>query len=158
MTLANTNSSRQFYSAVNASITLNPQTTMTISPPSPAFIAQVFNFNGPLQLDVAYDNISLNSSSYTLQLQVQNSAAQSAVNVGSVFEGCFNLQTKLSRAFVNNIVDSETNRTLYYDMETLQKAVGWVGSGRKPTSLQVACESFVDIISALGPVNVTFGL
>lgn len=65
------------------------------------------------------------------------------------FQGRFYVQTKLSEVFVRN-----TSQTLNYDMVTPYEATGCVGC---LASSRVGCQSFVDVISALGPVNLTFG-
>ena len=139
-------------STINASITLNALKT-SILPSSPAFAAQITNFDGPLQIDVAYENSSLPSP---FQLKVQNNFAPSIISMDSKFQGCFNVHTKLSQVFVQD-TQKNTSRTLDYDTSTSDTAMGWVGQGSRPASLQVACHSFVDVLSALGPVNLTFG-
>jgi len=144
-------------SAINASIILNAQTTVSIPSSSPVFVSQVRHFNGPIQLDVAYEKASLPSP---IQLHVQNNAGQSTINMDSSFQGCFHVQTKISGSFVNDTVDFHKypSRTLDYDTKTPDKAIGWVGWSPRPASIAVACRSYVDILSGLGPVNLTFGL
>jgi hypothetical protein len=120
---------------------------------SPAFAAQITNFDGPLQIDVAYGNTSLLSP---FQMEVQNNVASSIIFMDSKFQGCFNAQSKLSQIFVQDN-QKNTSRTLDYDTSTPDTAMGWIGYGSRPASFQVACHSFVNILSALGPVNLTFG-
>jgi hypothetical protein len=126
---------------------------MSISPSSPAFAAQVTNFDGPLQIDVAYGESSLPSP---FQLNVQNNVAPSIISMDSIFQGCFNAQAKLSQVFVQD-TRKNTSRTLDYDTSMPNTASGWVGMGSRPASYLDECHSFVNILSALGPVNLTFG-
>ena len=136
-------------STINANITLNSLTKTSIPNSSPAFAAQVTNFDGPLQIDVAYGNTSLPSP---FQLTVRNNVAPSIISMDSIFQGCFNAQAKLSRVFVQ-YNQKNTLRTLDSDRSMQDTAMGWIGKGPK----SVACNSFVNILSALGPVNLTFG-
>jgi len=140
-------------STINASITLNALVNTSISSSLPTFVAQVQNFDGPLQVDVAYDNASLPSP---FQLKVQNNGAPSIISMDSTFQGFFNAQTKLSKVLVSDAVDPQKNpsRTFEYDVSSSNIAVGWVGWGRRPT----VQTSFVDIVSALGIINLTFGV
>jgi hypothetical protein len=142
------------FSTINASITLNASTKTSIASSSPVFVVQAKNFDGPLQLDVAYDNASLPSP---LQLKVQNNGAPTIISMDSTFQGCFNAHTKLSQVLVHDTVNSQKNisRTLYYDTSTPDIATGWVGWGDRPSSL--TCLSCVDVSSALGLINLTFG-
>jgi len=141
-------------STINASITLNALVNTSISSSLPTFFASVQNFDGPLQLDVAYDNASLPSP---FQLKVQNNGAPSIISMDSTFQGFFSAQTKLSKVLVSDAVDSQKtpSRTFEYDMLSSNIAVGWVGWGRRPTA---TTPSFVDIVSALGLINLTFGV
>ena len=142
------------FSTLNASITLNALTTTSIPTSSPAFAAQVTNFDGPIQIDIAYGNTSLPSA---FQLSVQNNVAPSIISMDSIFQGCFNAQAKLSQVFVQD-TQKNTLRTLDYDTSLPDVAMGWVGMGSRPASYLAACHSFVNILSALGPVNLTFGV
>lgn len=74
----------------------------------------------------------------------------------STFQGCFNVQTKLSQVSVHDNANSLL-RTLNFDTTTPNIATGWVGWRNRPAA-QAACLSFVDAVSALGPVNLTFGV
>ncbi|KAF8813772.1 hypothetical protein BYT27DRAFT_7083982 [Phlegmacium glaucopus] len=144
-------------SAINASITLNAPLTTSIPSFSPAFVAQINNFNGPLQLHVAYEKASPASP---FQLQIQNNVDQSTIHMDDRFQGCFYVQTKLSEVFIQSSMDLQKNASqiLDYDVETPCKAMGWVGWDRRPMSGHIACQSSVTVLSALGPVNLTFGL
>jgi len=73
------------------------------------------------------------------------------------FQGCFYAQTKLSEVSVQSTVGFQKNISQILDFDSY-KTMGWVGWNRRPTSSQVACQSFVNVLSALGPVNLTFGL
>jgi len=139
-------------STINASITLNALTTTSIPPSSPNFVAQVTNFDGPIQIDVVYGNTSLNSP---LQMNVQNNVASSIISMDSTFEGCFNAQAKLSRVFVQDN-RKNTSWTLDYDTSLPDIAMGRVSKDSNPPSYLDTCHSFVNILSALGPVNLTF--
>ena len=74
----------------------------------------------------------------------------------SIFQGCFSAQAKLSQVFVHD-TQQNTSRTLDYDRSMPDIAMGWVGHGPRPATYMAACHSFVNILSALGPVNLTFG-
>ena len=139
-------------STINSSITLNALTTTSIPSPSPAFAAQVTNFDGPIHIDVAYGNASLPSP---FQLNVQNNVAPSIIFMDSIFQGCFNAQAKLSQVSVH--AQKNSSRTLDYDTSTSDTAMGWVGKGPRPASYIDACQSFLNIVSALGSVELIFG-
>jgi hypothetical protein len=136
-------------STINASITLNALVDTLIPVSSPVFVAQVQNFDGPLQLDVAYDNASLPSP---FQLKVQNNGAPSIISMDHVFQGRFDAQTKLSKVLVYDNTQKTPSRTFETDAMTSSMVMGWVGWGKK-----VASPSCVDIVSALGPINLIFG-
>jgi len=140
-------------STINASITLNALVNTSISSSLPTFAAQIQNFDGPLQLDVAYGHASLPSP---FQLKIQNYGAPSIISMDSIFQGFFNAQTKLSEVLVSAAVDSQKNpsRTFEYDILSSNIAVGSVGRGGRPT----VHSSSVDIASALGLINLTFGV
>lgn len=72
-----------------------------------------------------------------------------------IFEGCFTARAKLSQVFVQDI-RKNTSRTLDYDTLLPDFAMGKVSKDPKPSNLDT-CHSFVNILSALGPVNLTFG-
>ena len=144
------------FSTLNASITLNAP---SIPPSSPNFAVQVTNFDGPIQIDVAYGNTSSNSS---FQMNVQNNVAPSMdifpsiISMDGIFDGCFKAQAKLSRVFVQDI-RKNTSRTIDYDTLLPDIAMGRVSKDPKPPSYLDACHSVVNILSALGPVNLAFG-
>jgi hypothetical protein len=121
-------------------------------PSSPNFAAQVTNF-GPVQIDVAYGNTSLNSP---FQMSVQNYAAPSIISVDGIFNGCFNARAKLSQVFVQDN-RKNTSRTLDYHTSLTDNAMGRVGKDPKPPEPPDTCHSYVNIVSVLGPVNLTFG-
>ena len=70
------------------------------------------------------------------------------------FEGCFNAEAKLSRVSVHQ-TQKNTSRTLDYDTLLPDLAMGKVS--KDPKRNLDACDSFVNILSALGPVDLTFG-
>jgi len=141
-------------STLNTSITLNAP---SIPPSSPNFAAQVTNFDGPIQIDVAYGNTSSNSS---FQMNVQNNVAPSMdifpsiISMDGIFEGLFKAQAKLSRVFVQDIREN-SSRTIDYDTLLPDRAMGRVSRDPKPPSYLDT--SAVNILSALGPVYLTFG-
>ena len=140
-------------STLAANITLNSLTTTSILPPSPVFAAQVTNFDGLIQIGVAHGNTSVTSP---LLLNVQNSVAPSIISMDGIFEGCFSVQAKLSKVFVQDARENNS-RTIDYETSSPDLVIGRVSNDPKPPSYQDACHSVVNIMSALKPVNLTFG-
>lgn len=149
-------------SSIYANITLDSAETTEWSKGSPGFVALVKTFNGPLNLDITLkDNVPVSP----LQLQVQNNFAQTSVALDSYYEGSFSVQTKLSQVFVKDTAESPRDdpanakrpRTLLYDQILGSRASGWVGWGFRPIGSQRAVQSYVEIVSALGPVSLAFG-
>ena len=70
----------------------------------------------------------------------------------------------MSQVFVKDTAQSPRDdpanagrlRTLAYDQSSEARASGWVGWGFKPMGNH-ACQSYVEIVSALSPVTLTFG-
>ena len=89
-------------------------------------------------------------------MNVQNNFAPSIISMDGTFEGCFNVEAKLSQVSVQ---DTRENASRTIDFHTLLPdiAMGRVSEDPKPPSYQDACFSFVNILSALGPVDLTFG-
>jgi hypothetical protein len=139
-------------STLNASITLNALTTTSIPTYSPNFAAQVTNF-GPIQIDVAYGNTSLNSP---FQMSVQNYAAPSNISMDGIFNGYFNAQAKLSQVFVQDNLKN-TSRTIDYRTSLPDNVMGRVSKDSDPPDPPDKCHSYINIVSVLGPVNLTFG-
>lgn len=100
-----------------------------------------------------------------LQLQVQNNLAQTSVSLDAYYQGTFSAQTKMSQVFVKDTAESPRDdpanakrlRTLAYDQILEARASGWVGWGYRPMGSQRTAESYVEIVSALSPVTLTFG-
>jgi len=150
------------FSPINANITLDSSETTEWSKGSPGFVALVKTFNGPLNLDITLkDNVPVSP----LQLQVQNNLAQTSVSLDSYYEGSFSVQTKMSQVFVKDTAQSPRDdpanarrlRTLVYDQIFEARTSGWVGWGFRPMGSHRACQSYVEIVSALSPVTLTFG-
>jgi len=115
-----------------------------------------------MNLDITLkDNVPVSP----LQLQVQNNLAQTSVSLDAYYQGTFSAQTKMSQVFVKDTAESPRDdpanakrlRTLVYDQTSEARSSGWVGWGFKPMGHQRAVESYVEIVSALAPVTLTFG-
>ena len=89
-------------------------------------------------------------------MNVQNNFAPSIISMDGIFEGCFNVEAKLSQVVVQ---DSRQNASRTIDYHTLLPdiAMGTVSKDPKPPSYLDSCFSFINILSALGPVDLTFG-
>lgn len=151
-----------FYSSIDANITLDSSETTEWSKGSPGFVAVVTTFNAPLNLNITLkDNVPVSP----LQLQVQNNLAQTSVSLDAYYQGTFSAQTKMSQVFVKDTAESPRDdpanagrvRTLTYDQNSNARTSGWVGWGFRPMGNQRTVESYVEIVSALGPVTLVFG-
>lgn len=114
-----------------------------------------------MNLDITLkDNVPVSP----LQLQVQNNLAQTSVSLDAYYQGTFSAQTKMSQVFVKDTAESPRDdpananrlRTLVYDQTLEARASGWVGWGPRPMGNQRVVESYVEIVSALAPVTLTF--
>ncbi|CAA7261668.1 unnamed protein product [Cyclocybe aegerita] len=145
---------------IDASIVLEALSPIPRWQNSPAFVAYVKTFNQPLHLNVSYAN---SSCSAPVQLQVQNNMCRTTVALDETFQGSFSAQSKLSQTNVQDTVSERAvspfggSRTIVYDQKTINRATGWVGWGQRPLSHQLLVRSYVEILSALSPVNLTFG-
>lgn len=130
-------------------------------PNSPPYIAKVGNFNGPLDLNISYQNSAVGSP---LHLQVANNLAETTVAVDATYQGSFSAKTKLSQVTLTASGGSpeyappnvQSSRTIIYDQNSGDIASGWIGWGPRPMSSNWK-QSYIYIASALSPVALTFG-
>ena len=120
------------------------------------------NFNASVHLDVSHKT----NTTQAFQLMVINNMAESSVRLDASYAGTFAAKSKMSLVTVSGLGNSTTNkgsfvgnssRTVIYDQKTLDHVAGWVGWGTRPVKSRSSTQSYVDIVSALGPVSLTFG-
>ncbi|KAF9568062.1 hypothetical protein CPC08DRAFT_625944 [Agrocybe pediades] len=152
-------------SPIDANITLqsHPSQSKVSSSSPPAFVAKVSNFNAPVKLKVSQST----NTTQALQLMVINNSAETSVNLDSAFAGTFSAKTKMSRVTVSGLGPNSTNstshdkvssRTVMYKQNTVDTVVGWTGWNTKPPMRNShKAQSYVDVVSALGPVSLSFG-
>ncbi|KAF8904498.1 hypothetical protein CPB84DRAFT_1823626 [Gymnopilus junonius] len=149
-------------SAIQANIHLDSYGSLLSMPNSPSYIARVGNFNGPLDLNISYQNNAVGSP---LHLQVENNLAKTTVAIDATYQGSFSAKAKLSQVTLTasgvlpeyapsgKIASSRTN--IVYDQNSGDIASGWIGRGPRPMSSSWK-QSYVDIASALSPVALIF--
>ncbi|KAF4620425.1 hypothetical protein D9613_000396 [Agrocybe pediades] len=152
-------------SPIDANITLqsHPSQSKVSSSSPPAFVAKVSNFNAPMKLKVSHST----NTTQALQLMVINNSAETSVNLDSAFAGTFSAKTKMSRVTVSGLGPNSTNstshdkvssRTVMYKQNTVDAVVGWTGWNTNPPMRNShKAQSYVDVVSALGPVSLSFG-
>lgn len=149
-------------SGINARVTLlAPLGNSSQSQPPPAFVVHVKTFSGPINLDISHDKSTPPSA---LQVQVQNNMAQSTIILDAKFQGTFNLLTKLAQVSILDFLRSQRDdptggnrtRTLVYDQNYVNKALGWVGWGPKESAPR-EMQGCLDVVSSLSPITLDFG-
>ncbi|KDR75236.1 hypothetical protein GALMADRAFT_157094 [Galerina marginata CBS 339.88] len=138
-------------SAINTTITLHSSVNPIFASDSPSYVAKVANFNGPLDLSISSRN---NSTALPFQLQVRNNLAKTSISLDATYQGSFSARTKLSQV---TLFATRNNRSIEYDLNSGDMATGWTGFGPRPMRNSPTRQSYVEVVSALSPVKLTFG-
>lgn len=135
---------------------LSPRT----APKAPAFGMQVNNFNGPLNMSVAY---SQNTPNTTMQLTAQNNLAPTSITVDARYQGNFCAKSKLDPITVGTFVSPSDDPTgarrswiLNYDLQKADIVTGWAGWSTRPMQSSKQGNT-IDITATLSPVTLNFG-
>ncbi len=130
-------------------------------PKSPAFGMQVNNFNGPLNMSIAY---SQNTPNTTMQFTVQNNLAPTTITLDSRYQGSFCAKSKMDQIVVQSLVSSSDDPTgaqrpwiLDYSTQRDGYVTGYAGWDEMQMHSRKVQGSSIDITSALSPVFLNFG-
>ncbi|KAJ7217834.1 hypothetical protein GGX14DRAFT_598196, partial [Mycena pura] len=118
---------------------------------SPQYFANLKTFNGSLLVNVAHD---ATTPPATLNLQVENSQADSRITLDSKFMGFFDLRTKLAPvriAYAQAMRDATWH--IYMDSNSSSSTRGWLGRGKRPAQWDPATGGKVSAVSSLGPIS-----
>lgn len=161
------------YSELNAKITLSAS-HRPAKHGMPNYRGHVQNFNGPITLDIGYDEASTDiipidfrvsappslsfhrnlSSNHTLQ--VTNNQGACDVSLDDHFRGPFEASTKLGSVKLDER-DEDEHLSLQYDQNTNTAKRGWIGSGTRPNYWDPAAESMLKVSSSLSTVHLRLG-
>ncbi|KAJ3568857.1 hypothetical protein NP233_g5439 [Leucocoprinus birnbaumii] len=130
---------------------------------SPLFAGKVNNFNAEVNLAISTDS---STSPIPIYFTVQNNLAKTTVVTDQKYLGTFLAQTKLNNVSVKEgpenrkldaLYGSGRSRTVVFDQPMSDaRSSGWVGWGKRPNP--ITGQSYLEITSSLGPVELEFGL
>jgi len=121
---------------------------------SPQYFANVKTFNGSLLVDFAH---GATTPPATLNLQVDNSQADSRITLDSKFKGFFDLRTKLAPVRIAAKAMRDATWHLYMDSNSTSSTRGWVGRGKRPAQWDPATDGKVSAVSSLSSILLLIG-
>ncbi|KAF8639545.1 hypothetical protein AX17_001450 [Amanita inopinata Kibby_2008] len=142
-------------SHIDATISLSASPSRLIQGPPPLFIGRIKTFDGPINISITNDA----PSNLPLKLYVENNDAWTNVTLDPLYQGTFNVRTKLAPAAVVDHRQKTPERppsSIHYDQQQYGKASGWIGYGNRPTR-RTSTDGQVEVVSALGSIALNLG-
>ncbi|PFH53806.1 hypothetical protein AMATHDRAFT_1032 [Amanita thiersii Skay4041] len=144
-------------SLVDAAISLSASPArLKLSGPPPLFISRVKTFSAPVSLRFNNDAATL-----PLQLHVENNEAWTNVTLDPLYQGFFDVKTKLGSVMVVDHVANASGQPslVSFDQRSSSKAAGWIGYGKRPTERTLASTTTgrVEIVSSLASIALNIG-
>ncbi|KAF8628880.1 hypothetical protein AX15_003666 [Amanita polypyramis BW_CC] len=118
----------------------------------PIFVSRVQTFSAPIILSFKNDA----PMRLPLRLYVANNGAPTNVTLDTLYQGVFDIQSKLAPVLVTGPQKlSPSQFRIMLDTQMYERLSGWVGNGSRP-GVRSSTDGQVELVSALGPIALNF--